>query len=440
MSAAAGAGSAAKNGFSRCGSELREARERLGWDLGEVAAALRIKLAYLDAIEDGRLSALPGNAYALGFLRSYATALGLDADDVTRRFRLEAADVNRRPDLSFPSPVPERGVPTSAAILVGLMVVVVAYGAWYRFGDHETIPTHSVPAVPAQLLPEHRAIAISPQVASVMPSTPLAPLDPKAGDGVPARPGGTASIADGDNFAARSAGTPSPGQPAGTAPASTASPSLPASSAAVGTPPIVAPPVAPPAGPMSAPPAATMPAPPTGTMSAPPTGTGATAAGLPSGTVLVASAPSWIEVRTADGKVLTDHVLQSGETWQAPAGVEGLLLTTGNAGGLAISRNGVKGPVIGAPGAVLRRLPLDTAVAASSAAVTPSAPITSPTAPSANPLAPASVTAPGSATPPSQAATRPRATRPGRPPGPSNDESADQLNARELGDKTAPRH
>ncbi len=62
MSVAAGPGSATKTGFSHCGSELREARERLGWDLGEVAAALRIKLVYLAAIEDGRLSALPGNA------------------------------------------------------------------------------------------------------------------------------------------------------------------------------------------------------------------------------------------------------------------------------------------------------------------------------------------------------------------------------------------
>ena len=397
MSAAAGPGSVTKNGFSHCGSELREARERLGWDLGEVAAALRIKLVYLAAIEDGRLSALPGNAYALGFLRSYATALGLDANDVTRRFRLESADVNRKPELSFPAPVPERGVPTGAAILVGLVVAVVAYGAWYRFSDHETAPARSVPPVPAQLLPERRAAAISPQVASVMPSTPVAPLASKAATVAPAgsADGGPAPASGGTAPSVAPVSPASDGAPADhSAGTPAASPSSAASSAAAGTP-------------LTAHAA-------TGGTPLPTTGVTPPPA-LPSGTVLVASAPTWIEVQTTDGKVLTDHVLQSGETWQAPDGVDGLLLTTGNAGGLAVSRNGVKGPVLGAAGAVLRRVPLDTATDARPASV-------------------------GSATPPPPTEARPHAISARRPPPPSNDESADQLNARELGDRGASKH
>ena len=62
----------------RVGADLRAARHRLGWELPEVAAGLRIRLPYLEALEDGRIVDLPGNAYALGFLRTYATALGLD--------------------------------------------------------------------------------------------------------------------------------------------------------------------------------------------------------------------------------------------------------------------------------------------------------------------------------------------------------------------------
>ncbi len=420
VSAVSGAGSAARDGFSRCGSELREARERLGWDLGEVAAALRIKLAYLSAIEDGRLSALPGNAYALGFLRSYATALGLDADDLTRRFRIESADINRRPDLAFPSPVPERGVPTSAAILVGLVVVVIAYAAWYRLSDHETTPVHSVPPVPAQLLSNHRAAAISPQVASVMPTNAAPPTASGAAGGGPARSGGAAPPIGADTVGAA---VPQAATPTASASSNSSAASPQARPAPVPTAP----------GPVATPPAATPSA--TGatvTPSGSPLPAATTAPSTPPGTtasgiVLVASAPSWIEVRTADGKVLTDHVLQNGETWQAPPGVAGLLLTTGNAGGLAISRNGTRGPLLGAAGAVLRRVPLD----AGAAATVPAAVAVVPTA--------ATTTPPPGGTPSGLTAPK-RVTPSRRPAAPSDDESADQLNARELGDKAPLRH
>src|SRR5258708_5853675 len=104
------------------GADLRAARERLGWALPDVAAMLRIRPAYLEALEVGRLNALPGNVYALGFLRSYATALGLDAVEVARRFKAEAGEIPRHSELIFPTPVPERGLPAGALILLGLIL------------------------------------------------------------------------------------------------------------------------------------------------------------------------------------------------------------------------------------------------------------------------------------------------------------------------------
>jgi cytoskeleton protein RodZ len=63
-------------GTARVGAELRGVRERLGWKLSDVAEGLRIRLPYLEAIERGELSALPGAAYQTGFVRSYSQALG----------------------------------------------------------------------------------------------------------------------------------------------------------------------------------------------------------------------------------------------------------------------------------------------------------------------------------------------------------------------------
>ncbi len=162
------------------GGELRAARQRHGWSLPDVAATLRIRLPYLQAIEAGRLSELPGNAYAVGFVRTYATALGLDPAEISRRFKAEEQDVTRKTELAFPAPVPERGVPVGAVLLLGVLLTAGSYAVWYRYSGDTRTPVEQVAAVPERLAPLAEPTRPpsnpSPQVASILP------------------PGGTASI------------------------------------------------------------------------------------------------------------------------------------------------------------------------------------------------------------------------------------------------------
>ncbi len=164
-------------GAARVGAELRLARQRLGWTLDELAAGLRIRHSYLHAIEEGRLSELPGNAYAVGFVRSYAAALGLDAAETSRRFRAEAQEVNQKTRLAFPVPVPQRGVPAGAVVLLGLVIAAGAYAAWYRYsGNDGTRVVQEASAPPERLAAMVAPPAQSPQVASILPSAPPATL------------------------------------------------------------------------------------------------------------------------------------------------------------------------------------------------------------------------------------------------------------------------
>ena len=284
-------------GASRVGAELRAARQRLGWALPDIAATLRIRLPYLEAIEDGRLADLPGNAYAVGFLRSYATILGLDAAEVARRFRAEAQEVNRRPDLAFPAPVPERGVPAGAVILLGVLIAAGAYAGWYKFSGDHAGPPRTIPAVPERLAPLADRAAPpsnpSPQVASVMP-----PPNDVAGSAPPIQ-------------------VPAPPLPTPTTgPAATAAPPAP-------------------------PPAAT-PALPADT----------------SRVMLRMKSPSWIQVRERGGPILLNRVMRAGETWPVPKG-KPLFLTTGNAGGTDILLDGVAAPALGAAGIPRRDIIID---------------------------------------------------------------------------------
>ena len=62
------------------GATLRDARLRQNLEISECAHATRIRERYLVAIEDGRFESLPDPAYVNGFVRAYATHLGVTID------------------------------------------------------------------------------------------------------------------------------------------------------------------------------------------------------------------------------------------------------------------------------------------------------------------------------------------------------------------------
>lgn len=74
----------------KLGDELRGERASLGKTLLDVQRDLRIRADYIDAIERCDASAFPFAGFAAGYVRSYARYLGLDGDDVFRRFCQES--------------------------------------------------------------------------------------------------------------------------------------------------------------------------------------------------------------------------------------------------------------------------------------------------------------------------------------------------------------
>lgn len=154
---------------ARVGEELREARNTLGVSLEDAAAQLRINKRYLQALEEGRVKDLPGAAYAVGFVRSYATALGLDPDDAVRRFRdVSGTAVTKSDELVFPEPVPRRGIPTGVLAALGLALAMGGYIAWYQWSGRGERVVDTVPPLPPRL--ERAADATAPR------ETPTAPV------------------------------------------------------------------------------------------------------------------------------------------------------------------------------------------------------------------------------------------------------------------------
>ncbi|MDE2320122.1 MAG: helix-turn-helix domain-containing protein [Rhodospirillales bacterium] len=320
----------------RVGAGLREVRERLGWRLPEVAEGLRIRPEFLTAIEEGNLSSLPGPAYRAGFVRSYAQALGLDGEEILRRFR-DAGQLGELPktEIQFLAPVPDRGVPKGAIILIGFVVVLAGYVLWYHHTEQARRLAQSVPQVPAELQP----LAIPPKIAPAIP--------------VPAA-------------------TPAPA-PGFVAPNPAAPPAHP-SQIQVTTPTTLPLQTKPEAGQASPPPAAAASAP----VAPPPAPVPPPAmAAQDAGSVISATQDAWVQVSDASGNILFSKVLHAGDSWPVPQ-ESGLVMTTGNAGGTVIVTNGKPGQPLGAAGVVLHGYQLTPPASGTPSASTPAPAGTSP--------------------------------------------------------------
>jgi hypothetical protein len=77
-------------------TRLRRHRQRNQIPLEELARDIRVKPELIEALENNDLSAWPRGLYARAWIRSYATVVGLDADDTVDEFCRLFPQGNRR--------------------------------------------------------------------------------------------------------------------------------------------------------------------------------------------------------------------------------------------------------------------------------------------------------------------------------------------------------
>src|SRR3954468_14462221 len=68
------------------GARLRDARERRGVSLRQIANATKISISALEALERNDISRLPGGIFSRAFVRSYAVEVGLDPETTIQEF------------------------------------------------------------------------------------------------------------------------------------------------------------------------------------------------------------------------------------------------------------------------------------------------------------------------------------------------------------------
>src|SRR5215469_1929846 len=115
------------------GQDLRAARLRRGDEIAQVSRALKIRKDHLEALEEDRPEDLPGKTYAVGFVRSYARHLGLDASAYVERFKREIAG-RAEEKVHEPAPIHDddgRRLPQGWRIITGAVLILLGWGAWH---------------------------------------------------------------------------------------------------------------------------------------------------------------------------------------------------------------------------------------------------------------------------------------------------------------------
>ena len=142
------------------GTRLRHKREALGLSIGEIAEMTHLRPDYLRNIEILNIADLPSIGYVLGFVRSYAKALGMDSNNAVADYKLDVAAPENLGMRDEPHFVPKRKIQLPKGFVPALMTVgfAVMMGVWYgvqteTLAAGEDIPEYSAHDVQSVALP-----------------------------------------------------------------------------------------------------------------------------------------------------------------------------------------------------------------------------------------------------------------------------------------------
>jgi cytoskeleton protein RodZ len=366
------------------GHHLRLAREERGETLQEIAALLRIRRVYLQDLENGDLSAVPGRAYALGFLRSYGDYLGFNGEAIVEEVKRTDEPLPESPTLQVREPLPESHRPPLVLVAASLLLAASVYVGWQYWYDDRQPPPREIASV-------ERPARATAGAGGLPGPTPPPDVVARDGDGraegsprppqiMDAVTGVTATAAVGDADFPPLPPIPEPPMPERADALSDAAEISTADGDAAVTAILDRPAAAVPAGARGGSAVATEAEGTTPTSAAEATARAgadepidllAVVASESGGAdlrtfgdaepdsrvVLVASEPSWVQVKSVSGDYVWTRTLEPGDAYFVPAG-DDLALWTGNAGGLKVVVDGEPLARLGQPGQVRRDISL----------------------------------------------------------------------------------
>jgi cytoskeleton protein RodZ len=168
------------------GEELRRQRLVREVPLESIAAATKISVRYLEALERSDFSRLPAPVFTRGFIRAYATHLGLDPEEMVNAYLSETGVSGRQA-----SSLPERGTggsprrpsPTFVAVgaLAAALLLLIVLGLWRSVHRPAALSApRAVSRLPVETPPHVQVVSETPR-----PPAPTASPGPAQTPGSP---------------------------------------------------------------------------------------------------------------------------------------------------------------------------------------------------------------------------------------------------------------
>jgi len=162
------------------GEVLKKAREEKGWSLQDVEDAIKIRVRYLQALENEEYSILPGATYTKGFLRTYSRHLGLDPEKIIEYYNLSLAKEPEVKDKAPLTPIQNTTIWFKPAVIVvmAILAISIVLGITYisrlnstpPASDYKVSPLPSAPAdnnpsdnTPNNTVPQGEEPPLNPQ-------------------------------------------------------------------------------------------------------------------------------------------------------------------------------------------------------------------------------------------------------------------------------------
>ncbi|OMC88750.1 hypothetical protein BK128_02080 [Viridibacillus sp. FSL H7-0596] len=131
--------------MTELGARLKEARLSKGYSLDDLQEITKIQKRYLSAIEEGNYSIMPGTFYVRAFIKQYAEAVDLSADELLETYKSEVpanktvestttATIQQPQSRRSLSKIPSKGfMDLMPKLVVALFIIIAIVVIWVLF-------------------------------------------------------------------------------------------------------------------------------------------------------------------------------------------------------------------------------------------------------------------------------------------------------------------
>lgn len=149
----------------KVGTMLHDVRIKKKLNIEDIAQNLRIKTAYLIAIEQSDYANIPEAPYGIGFVRSYASYLGLNSNRIVQIFKEETnIKEAKATTISHESDEQQTEEETYSLngkyVLISLIMFVLVYLLWALFSNEEAIEEADIATAPTEVSSEDYSLRV----------------------------------------------------------------------------------------------------------------------------------------------------------------------------------------------------------------------------------------------------------------------------------------